>query len=157
MAASMRSGKDLPFVHAEPGETDGCALDAASRDAALVLVLVEDEPDLREGMQDLLSSEGYRVLACGDGRTALGVIEGMTTAPDVVLTDLMMPVMSGWELVEAIRSRPALDATLVVVVSAVEFAEPVPRGVRVMRKPVGFEDLLRVVERSRAERAERLQ
>jgi CheY-like chemotaxis protein len=67
------------------------------------LLVVDDEPSARSGLEKLLSSEGYRVWGAADGHAALERIDEV--APDVVITDLKMPGMDGLELLDRIRAR----------------------------------------------------
>lgn len=87
--------------------------DAAER---LRVVLVEDDRDLADVTQLALELEGLEVSVAYDGREALSLIERVR--PDVVITDLIMPVLDGLQLIERIRSDPALHPP-VIAVSAV--------------------------------------
>jgi len=87
--------------------------DAAER---LRVVLVEDDRDLADVTQLALELEGLEVSVAYNGREALSVIERVH--PDVVITDLIMPVLDGLQLIERIRSDPALHSP-VIAVSAV--------------------------------------
>jgi CheY-like chemotaxis protein len=107
------------------------------------VLLVEDEDDLRESMRDLLEGSGYVVVAARDGQEALDAL------PDIehlciVLLDLLMPRMNGWDFFDKMRARPELaDVPVVVHSSAPSRA---PAGVtRVLRKPTEPERLLEVV------------
>ena len=82
----------------------------------LRVVLVEDDRDLADVTQLALELEGLEVSVAYDGRQALDVIGRVR--PDVVITDLIMPVLDGLQLIERIRSDPALSSP-VVAVSAV--------------------------------------
>ena len=87
--------------------------DAAER---LRVLLVEDDRDLAGVTQLALELEGLEVSVAYDGKEALSVIERVR--PDVVITDLIMPVLDGLQLIERIRSDPALLSP-VIAVSAV--------------------------------------
>lgn len=80
------------------------------------MVLVEDDRDLADVTQLALELEGLEVSVAYDGREALSVIERVH--PDVVITDLIMPGLDGLQLIERIRSDPALVSP-VIAVSAV--------------------------------------
>jgi CheY-like chemotaxis protein len=81
----------------------------------LVLV-VDDDPDILEAICDILEGEGYRVARARHGEEALTRAEH--ERPDVILLDLMMPVMDGVAFSRAMRDRPALCDVPVVVISA---------------------------------------
>lgn len=82
----------------------------------LRVVLVEDDRDLADVTQLALELEGLEVSVAYDGREGLSLIERIH--PDVVITDLIMPVLDGLQLIEKIRSTPALHSP-VIAVSAV--------------------------------------
>ena len=108
------------------------------------VLVVEDELDLREMMRDALELNGYAVVTAEDGQDALNKISGIENLC-LVLLDLLMPVMSGWEFVERIRQRAELASVPVVVHSSAP--GPEPAGVaRVLQKPILFDRLLSVVQ-----------
>jgi CheY-like chemotaxis protein len=112
-------------------------------DAYHTVLLIEDEEELREGMRDALEFNGYAVFAAEDGQAALDQL-GHIDHVCIVLLDLLMPGMSGWDFFAKMRSLPAYaDVPIVVHSSAPSRA---PQGVaRVLQKPVKFEELLAVV------------
>ena len=113
----------------------------------LVLV-VDDDFDIREALSDVLASEGYSVLTAADGGEALERLRG-GVRPDVVLLDLMMPRVSGVEVIDALRKDESLREIPVVVCSANRGYGPDDLGVHgVLRKPVSVEDLLQAVARA---------
>ncbi len=80
------------------------------------VLLVEDDPDLRDALVDGLRERSYQVVAVANGREALEALRGQGS--DVVVLDLMMPVMDGWEFRVAQKRDPELAGTPVVAVSA---------------------------------------
>src|SRR5579859_6563754 len=108
------------------------------------ILIIEDDESIRETLKIFLEFEGYRVFTAGNGR------EGYDLLPKIdrcclVLVDLMMPVMDGWQFIEAAGSNRMLARTPIVVVTA--FAERA-RGIRaraVLRKPVDLDYLLKMV------------
>lgn len=89
------------------------------------LLIVDDDPDLRDGLAEVMEAEGYEVETAVDGSGALARLgDASATPPDCVLLDLMMPVVNGWQVLEAMRSAPRLRAVPVVVVTA--SAPPLP-------------------------------
>ena len=108
------------------------------------ILVVEDEPDLRDTLRDLLELEGYRVSTAANGKEGLQVIEEVGE-PCLILLDLMMPVMNGWEFMHALRTQPlaASNVPVVVVSAAADIADlPQRYGCAVLRKPVRIEQLL---------------
>jgi CheY-like chemotaxis protein len=114
-------------------------------DEQLVQV-VEDDPDVGEILEMILGAEGYRVLRARDGREALAQLEG--AAPDLILLDLMMPGMNGWEFRAAQLADEALAGIPVIVMTgAGDDASAVAelKAKAYVKKPVELEELLRVV------------
>ncbi len=108
-------------------------------------MIVEDDPDIRECVQLILEYEGYEVVTAANGAEAEAELQQMAEQPCLVLLDLMMPVMSGWELLEHLARDGALgERTRVVVVSST--LHDVPDGpVECIRKPVRVERLIATV------------
>ncbi len=116
-----------------------------ARSSAAVLV-VEDEQDIRETLRDILEMEGYRVRCASNGKEALDALAEMPR-PRLILLDLMMPVMSGYELLQALRANNDLSTIPVTVVSAVgDRLAPGGSRTSVLRKPVDLETLLHAVD-----------
>jgi CheY-like chemotaxis protein len=107
------------------------------------VLLVEDDQVLAETTRALLEWEGYRVRLASNGREALESIRGHR--PCIVLLDLMMPIMSGWELLTELRRDPETGDLPVVVVSAV--ADRAPAGATaILHKPFEMEALLELIK-----------
>ncbi|HVO04271.1 MAG TPA: response regulator [Candidatus Cybelea sp.] len=92
-----------------PAATDGS--ESRSRRSASVLV-VDDDPALRDTLCRMLESIGYRAESCADARAAIDAIE--RRRPDIVISDVYMPVGDGFELLNWIR-RQAVDLPVVVI------------------------------------------
>ena len=109
------------------------------------LLVVDDHPSVREVWCDALSLLGYDVVAAGDGTEALALFDA---APyDLVLTDLMMPGMSGWQVTDAIRTRSATPVVLITGSATEETTERARgQGVVLLHKPVHLADFKRAVE-----------
>ena len=106
------------------------------------ILIVEDDPDVREAMALLLEESGYRIEAVGNGEEALLVMQ--TRLPCLVLLDLMMPIMTGWALHAVMRDDERLKGVPVCVVSAVASHAP-PDAVCVLQKPVQVPRLLATI------------
>ncbi len=107
------------------------------------VLIVEDEEDLREMMREALELKGYRVVTAEEGQDALNKIEGIEQLC-LVLLDLLMPGMNGWDFFAKMRERPELARVPVIVHSSASNRAPV--GVtRVLPKPILFDRLISVV------------
>lgn len=84
-----------------------------SKNGCKVLV-VDDDTDNRELLGELLETAGYFALSVANGSEAIAQLEGGLD-PDLILTDLVMPVMSGWDLCEALKRTPAWRSIPVIV------------------------------------------
>lgn len=109
------------------------------------VLIVEDDRDIREALCMLLEEEGYSVYSAENGAVATLLLAGQPP-PSLVLTDLMMPVMNGWELIEMLRHDDALSGVPVVVISATADGR-LPDGVReLLQKPASASAILEAVE-----------
>lgn len=109
------------------------------------ILIVEDDADLREMMAQLLILEGYRAEAVANGRDALEYLR-RGDRPDLILLDLMMPVMDGWEFRRRQREDPALAGVPVVVLSALDHTRAADLGgTAFLKKPLDFDRLLELV------------
>lgn len=114
------------------------------------LLVVEDDDDIRATMTELLSSEGYPVLDARNGEEALDLLRHAEPLPELILLDLMMPVMSGAEFCAAVHDDPRLKDIPIVLLSASSqiHKSAVELGAAgVVSKPMSLGDLLGVVAR----------
>lgn len=109
-----------------------------------VLLVVDDDADVRECLADVLSDEGYPVRTASNGREALELLCKSIEGSWVVVLDLMMPIMNGFQLLDALSRNQQLASIPVVVVSASHsVADP---RITHLRKPVSLHALLALVE-----------
>jgi CheY-like chemotaxis protein len=104
------------------------------------VLVVDDEPNLRYLLRLLFEINGHDVDEAGDGRAAIGQIA--LRRPDVIVTDVMMPVMTGRELIARLRGDPATAAIPIIVVSASTNIRTIEGGDRIFQKPFDQEDVL---------------
>jgi two-component system response regulator CpxR len=111
------------------------------------VLVVDDDRDIRESVSEVLADEGYVVEQAADGREALRKLADKDRAPCLVFLDMMMPVMSGGEVLAALADGDRLKSLPVVVVSAnANLAETT--GARlVMQKPVTLEAILAIADK----------
>jgi two-component system, chemotaxis family, chemotaxis protein CheY len=116
---------------------------APAQDGPARILIVEDDDDLRSVLRQALEDEGYAVVDACDGRRALDLLS-LGPLPDVILLDLMMPRMSGWDLLTKIRKDAALSRIPVTVMSTTHNAGTV-KDARFLEKPLDLSVLLRIV------------
>jgi CheY-like chemotaxis protein len=114
---------------------------ATARGKAAVLV-VDDDVAIRSGIAELLRDEGYQVTCAANGEQAMVALSDGTRT-DLVLLDLMMPVMSGWEVIEALRESQLLRRIPIVTISALN----APGCAGHIAKPIDVRHLLATVDR----------
>jgi PAS domain S-box-containing protein len=117
------------------------------------ILVVDDDEDFRREVIDLLASHGHTVIGAAHGREALAHLEA-GGAPDLILLDLMMPVMDGWELFAALKDDPALREVPLVVMTCADRDRVGPAlegAVAFLPKPFTRDRLLALMQR--AERA----
>ncbi len=111
--------------------------------------VVDDDPDIRDSLSEILEQEGYHILTAANGEEALRQLRG-GARPCVILLDLMMPVCNGFEFRSEQQQVPGLDNIPVVVISAdgnVLLKATQVGAAAALRKPLGVEQLLDTVER----------
>lgn len=109
------------------------------------ILVVEDDTDIRETLIGLLRLEGYNARGADEGQAAMTILQGM--APCLILLDLMMPIMDGWQFLALKAKNTNLAEIPVVVISALdEVSRPATGARHFLRKPIDFESLLAVVK-----------
>jgi CheY-like chemotaxis protein len=113
------------------------------------VLVVDDEPHVVWMLRFSLEAEGYRALSARDGREALDQIR--LHRPELMLLDIMMPVMDGWSVLEELRTWPAADRPRVIVVSARTSLRDRAKAIELgadafVSKPFNVDDLLQVLQ-----------
>lgn len=108
------------------------------------VLLVEDDPDIRESLGEFLTDQGYEVETAQNGQEGLRQLE--KHKPGLVLLDLMMPVMNGWQFLEKKKTEPEISKVPVLVISAVPGAPYVPGALATLKKPIDLHRLMDFVE-----------
>jgi CheY-like chemotaxis protein len=113
-----------------------------------VILVVDDDPDIRMLLCELLAGEGYEAVGAADGVEALNVLRGIAS-PALLCIDLMMPRMDGTELIGAIKRDPALAAIPILVMSGhtVPGLTTKPAASAYLAKPFDLDVLLATVHR----------
>lgn len=119
------------------------------------ILIVEDNADIRDTFRMLFELEGFEVRLASDGEDALQRLDDERGAPCLILLDLSMPVMNGWEFLDELRARHD-GADIPVAVLSANVEPGVSRdlknryGVRVLRKPAPVDALLGIARNCRA-------
>ena len=113
------------------------------------VIVVEDEPDAAELFAEMMRVSGFRVLKTYSSTPAISLIA--KEHPDVVILDIMMPDVSGLEVLRFMRREPQLADTPVIVVSARSMPSDIKEGLEAgatlyLTKPVGYLDLKKAVD-----------
>ncbi|WP_408096779.1 response regulator [Peredibacter sp. HCB2-198] len=105
------------------------------------ILIVDDDPNIREALKAYLEFEGYEVRVAGNGKEALALLQ-INDKPCLILLDLMMPVMSGWEFAKIVEKDAMMGQIPIVICSAfVDKAEDIKaRGH--LSKPLDMEELM---------------
>jgi len=114
------------------------------------VMVVEDDLAVRETLRELLEEEGYRVTPACNGRDALDQLRGESCGARLILLDLMMPIMDGWQFRAEMRADPRLSGIPVVVMSADMALDQKVLDLSVagvLSKPVELDRLLETVHR----------
>jgi CheY-like chemotaxis protein len=109
------------------------------------ILVVEDEAESRETLRELLEIEGYTVATAVNGREALDTLSAIGDEICVVLLDLAMPVMDGWQVIDQLRRDGRLDTTRIVITTSA--AHRAPAGLPVFEKPLDLDKVMKTVSR----------
>ena len=113
---------------------------------ARTILLVDDSSAVRETVSEVLGAEGYRVLEAENGRQALELLR-KGPEPGLILLDLMMPVMDGWQFLKERATSAALSEIPVIVLSATADDELLAGTCAFLQKPMRLEVLLEALDR----------
>lgn len=113
------------------------------------IMVVEDDASLREIYSIRITAEGYDVVSAGDGEEALAM--AVREKPDLILSDVMMPKISGFDMLDILRSTPETANIKVVMMTALSAEDQRQRGERLgadrylVKSQVGIEDVINVI------------
>jgi len=112
-----------------------------------LVAIIEDDAEFRNMLRELLEEEQYRVIAVANGAEALATLRG-GTMPNVILLDVSMPVMNGFDFLRHRNDDPQLSAVPVVLVTNAKPHERPTAGVSdVVRKPIDIDEILFAIKR----------
>ncbi len=113
------------------------------------IMVVEDDASLREIYSIRITAEGYEVVSAGDGEEALAV--AVREKPDLILSDVMMPKISGFDMLDILRSTPETSSIKVIMMTALSADDQRQRGERLganrylVKSQVGIEDVINAI------------
>ena len=113
------------------------------------IMVVEDDASLREIYSIRITAEGYEVVSAGDGEEALAM--AVREKPDLILSDVMMPKISGFDMLDILRSTPETAKIKVVMMTALSAEDQRQRGERLgadrylVKSQVGIEDVVNTI------------
>lgn len=115
-----------------------------SRSSAQHVLVVEDDVTTLRALASALEDEGHTVMRATDGRAALEILKRESARPSVAIVDLIMPLMSGSDLIAALRSMPEFVALPIIVISAMR-PRDLPPGVMFVAKPLDIGEICQLV------------
>ncbi len=130
----------MPFTSQET------SAESATGTTERYVLVVEDDDEIREALRDVLEMESLHVEIAANGKAGLDFLLSRSSAPSVIILDLMMPIMSGWEMLQEMRKDPAMASIPVLISSAVEAGG----GLDVagyLKKPYDLNKLISMVRR----------
>ena len=113
------------------------------------IMVVEDDAALREIYSIRITAEGYNVVSAGDGEEALAV--AVREKPDLILADVMMPKISGFDMLDILRNTPETANIHVIMMTALSSEDQRERGERLgcdrylVKSQVGIEDVINAI------------
>jgi len=110
------------------------------------VLIIEDDTPIREALSQALELEGYSVYSASNGKEGLEILR-LLPAPCLILLDLMMPIMNGWEFADAVQQDNILMTIPIVVVTAYAETAKSVKSKEVIKKPVNLDRLMDCVKR----------
>ncbi|HEX8114464.1 MAG TPA: response regulator [Kofleriaceae bacterium] len=131
---------------ASTSDSAQAVLSGRSPDVSAAPAIVDDEVDIAETLQELLELAGYVVAVAFDGEDGLRKVD--ESRPDVIVTDIMMPGLTGLEMLEQLRRNPRYKHIPVIVMSAIEREDVTVRfSAAYIKKPFGIQQLTQLLDR----------
>ena len=111
------------------------------------LLVIDDDPTIREMLEMVLDSEGYEVVTAPHGMAAFAILDQVR--PHIIILDMKMPIMDGWGFLERYRQRPGVKVPVVVLTAAQDDSRRASEvgADAYVAKPFAIDDLIRVLDR----------
>jgi CheY-like chemotaxis protein len=110
------------------------------------ILIIEDDLAIQQMMRDVLELEGYQVATATDGSVGIAKLKTLPARPSVILLDMMMPGMNGWEFLDFQRNDSRFAAIPVIVCSAYAESAKSVKPAAVIEKPVQLKTLMNAVK-----------
>jgi len=110
-----------------------------------VVLVVEDEKESRDTLRELLELEGYQVETAVNGQEALDTLKAAGDKICIMLLDLFMPVMDGWQVIDQLKADGRLSSTQIVIITSAPYRAPA--GLPVFQKPLDLDKVMSTVQR----------
>ncbi len=118
------------------------------RDRRVILV-VDDDHDLRESLREILEEEGFETIGAANGKEAIELLQqGGQPPPHVILLDIMMPVMTGLDVLDRLRRDAPFTSTPVVFMTAFRTLVKTDEKTRVLYKPFSIDRVLSAIRQA---------
>jgi len=128
-----------------PGSPEGCVMESAQTTDTARLLVVEDDEGARAALGDILDLEGYDVALSANGAEALEHLRS-EPLPDLIILDLQMPVMNGWQFRREQNKNARFAAVPVIVITAYQTAGDIDVS-EIVHKPIDIQRLLATIHR----------
>jgi DNA-binding response OmpR family regulator len=138
-------GRPADLFRAGEGERAAASKPPRARRSDRPILIVEDDEDLREVLTHILESEGLTTLSARNGQEALDILHTQGVSPGLILLDLMMPIMNGWEFREKVDTDTSISDVPVVVMSARSRDDSL-NSAAWLEKPLRVDELLNTVQ-----------
>jgi CheY-like chemotaxis protein len=109
------------------------------------VLIVEDDEESRDTLREVLELEGYKVRTAVNGQEALARLNTSGERICIMLLDLFMPVMDGWQVIEQLRTDGRLDQTQIVIITSAPYRAPA--GLPVFEKPLDLDRVMNEVQK----------
>lgn len=123
-------------------------MDPGSGESGRLVLIVDDDLDIRETLAETLSDHGFEVATAANGLEALTLLRGSTVRPSVILLDLMMPIMDGYGFVDQQRMEdPRIASIPVAIITAAHGVDQARLGERlpIVTKPIKVPQLMNLL------------
>lgn len=110
------------------------------------ILIIEDDESIRESMKNVLELNGFQVAVAADGQEAIQCLGTLPELPCVILLDMMMPGMNGWQFLDFQRANPKYAGIPVIVCTALKATAHTVRASAILPKPVELKLLIAAVK-----------